>query len=190
MKVPTAAGSRGTVCVFGGSRAGHSEQYAAAARQLGQVLVAEHLTAVYGGGHVGMMGHLADAMLAAGGHVIGIIPDFMIARELQHPGVADMRVVTSMHERKALMSDLADAYIAMPGGLGTWEELLEVMTWAQLDLHRKPMGLLNTGGFYDPLLQLFRQSHESGFVDATDLDKLHVAPDAPLLVEFLVSNLK
>jgi len=140
------------ICVFAGSSAGGRPAYAEAARELGQALVGRGLGVVYGGGSVGLMGTLADAVLAAGGEVIGVIPGPLARREFAHAGLTRMHVVGSMHERKALMASLVDGFVALPGGFGTFEETLEVLTWSQLGIHRKPIGLLNTAGFFDPLL--------------------------------------
>ena len=129
-------------------------------------MVARGSGLVFGGGCVGLMGAIADGVLAAGGHVIGVIPHALVARELAHRGVQDLRVVASMHERKALMAELSDGFVAMPGGFGTFEELCEVITWTQLGLHRKRCGLLNVAGFYDPLLQLFDHAAAGGFHQA------------------------
>ena len=152
------------VCVFCGSSRGMRSAYRAAAEALGRELARREIGLVYGGGNVGLMGVLADAVLAEGGEVIGVIPEALVARELGHAGVVDLRVVDSMHERKALMADLADGFIALPGGFGTLEEFCEVLTWAQLGIHPKPCGLLNVGGFYAPLLSLFDHAVEEGFV--------------------------
>ena len=152
------------VCVFCGSNSGARETYAAAARQLGLILVQEGLELVYGGGHVGLMGAIADSVLANGGRVIGVIPEALVARELAHRGVSDLRVVHSMHERKALMAEIADGFIALPGGFGTFEEFCEILTWAQLGLHTKPCGILNVDGYYDPLLDLFDRGVAEQFI--------------------------
>ena len=152
------------VCVFCGSSAGIRAEYRAAAEQLARELAARRIELVFGGGCVGLMGILADATIAAGGHAIGVIPHTLVAREIAHRGLPDLRVVSSMHERKAMMADLADGFIAMPGGFGTFEEFCEVVTWTQLGLHRKRCGLLNVGGFYDPLLALFDRASEEGFI--------------------------
>nr|MBI3613672.1 TIGR00730 family Rossman fold protein [Nitrospirota bacterium] len=155
------------ICVFCGSREGTGPAYAAAARALGGLLAGEGIGLVYGGGGIGLMKLLADAVLDAGGNVTGVIPHALTIQEIAHPRVTDLRVVGSMHERKALMAELSDAFIALPGGYGTLEEFCEVVTWAQLGLHRKPCGLLNVAGFYDPLLaQLDRQVAE-GFLSPT-----------------------
>ena len=152
------------ICVFCGSSSGTRPEYADAARALARELVARRLGMVYGGGTVGLMGVVADAMLAAGGDVVGVIPHALMAREIGHPGVTALHVVDSMHERKALMADLADAFIALPGGVGTLEEVFEAITWTQLGVHRKPCGLLNVAGFYDGLLQFMDHAWAEGFI--------------------------
>ncbi|MDE3035898.1 MAG: TIGR00730 family Rossman fold protein [Nitrospirota bacterium] len=152
------------ICVFCGSREGHKPVYAEAARTLGGLLAREGIGLVYGGGGIGLMKILADAVLDAGGSVIGVIPQALTVREIAHPRVADLRVVGSMHERKALMGELSDAFVALPGGYGTLEEFCEVVTWAQLGLHRKPCGLLNVAGFYDPLLAQLDYQVTEGFL--------------------------
>ncbi len=152
------------VCIFCGSNTGARGIYAQAARAVGTALVRRQVGLVFGGGCVGLMGIVADTVLAAGGEVIGVIPEALVAKELAHQGVGDLRVVSSMHERKALMADLADAFVALPGGYGTFEEFCEVVTWAQLGLHRKPCGLLNVGRFYDPLLAFFDHAVVERFV--------------------------
>lgn len=140
------------ICVFCGSNTGTDPAYADAARQLGQLFAREGIGLVYGGGSVGLMGELADAVLAAGGEVTGVIPHALWAREIGHRGLTDLRIVDTMHERKAMMADLSDAFIALPGGLGTLEEIFEIWTWAQLGLHPKPLGFLDVNGFYAPLM--------------------------------------
>jgi hypothetical protein len=140
------------VCVFCGSSSGGDPAYAGTAARLGEVLARRGLTLVYGGGDVGLMGVLADAALAAKGNVIGVIPRALVDLEAAHRGLPDLRVVETMHQRKALMADLADAFIALPGGIGTLDELCEILTWAQLGIHRKPCGLVNVGGYFDGLL--------------------------------------
>jgi hypothetical protein len=140
------------VCVFCGSSPGGSPSFAALAERLGRELAGQGLGLVYGGASVGLMGRLADIVLGGGGEVIGVIPQSLVDMEVAHGGLADLRVVTSMHERKAVMADLADAFIALPGGMGTLDELAEVLTWAQLGLHVKPIGLLDTDGYFGPLL--------------------------------------
>ncbi|HVM51067.1 MAG TPA: TIGR00730 family Rossman fold protein [Candidatus Acidoferrum sp.] len=152
------------VCVFCGSNRGGNPAYAAAAEALGRDLVRRGIGLVYGGGNVGLMGVLAGSVLQAGGHVIGVIPEALMARELGHRGIQDLRVVGTMHERKALMAELADGFIALPGGIGTFEEFFEILTWAQLGLHSKPCALLNVAGFFDPLLRLFEHAIQEQFV--------------------------
>ena len=152
------------VCVFCGSSIGSRPAYRQAAEQLGALLVERGNELVYGGGNIDLMGVLADAVLARGGRVIGVIPSFMQAKEVAHHGLTELRIVNSMHERKAVMSDLSDGFIAMPGGFGTFEEFCEVVTWSQLGLQSKPCGLLNAGGYYAPLLELFDRAVREGFL--------------------------
>jgi uncharacterized protein (TIGR00730 family) len=142
---------QGKICVFSGSRRGARSEYAEAARGLGKALVARGYGLVYGGGNVGLMTVIADTVLELNGHVTGVIPDSLVTKEVAHQGLTDMRVVKSMHERKAVMAELSDGFIALPGGIGTMEELFEVLSWAQLGIHNKPCGLLNAGGYYRPL---------------------------------------
>jgi uncharacterized protein (TIGR00730 family) len=143
---------------------GRLPAYAEAATEMGRLLAQRGISLVFGGGRVGMMGVLADSVLAHGGEAIGVIPQALVERELAHSGVTDLRVVASMHERKALMAGLADAFVALPGGFGTFEEFCEVTTWVQLGLQQKPCGLLNVSGFFDPLLQLFDHATAEGFI--------------------------
>ena len=152
------------VCVFAGSNNGGQAEYLAAAQELGRALVQRHVGLVYGGARVGLMGALADAVLAARGHVTGVIPKALVAKEVAHEGLSDLRVVGSMHERKRIMTDLADGFVALPGGWGTLEEFFEVLTWAQLGLHQKPCGLLNVRGFFDGLLSFIDHSIDERFV--------------------------
>ncbi|MEN8158560.1 MAG: TIGR00730 family Rossman fold protein [Myxococcota bacterium] len=152
------------ICVFTGSSPGARPAYAEAAAELGRTLAGRGLELVYGGAHVGLMGVLADAVLAAGGRVEGVIPEGMVRREVAHDGLTKLHVVGSMHERKALMADLADAFVALPGGLGTLEELSEVLTWAQLGLHEKPCGLLDVAGYWAGLLAFLDHSVAERFV--------------------------
>lgn len=142
------------VCVFCGSNSGALPEYAHAARDLARLLVQRRMGLVYGGGNVGLMGVLADAMLEGGGEVIGVIPALLVAKEVAHHGVTELRVVQTMHERKALMSDLSDAFIALPGGFGTLDEFFEILTWSQLGFHGKPCGLLNVANYYDRVLAM------------------------------------
>jgi uncharacterized protein (TIGR00730 family) len=152
------------ICVFCGSSPGARQCYTAAATSLARYLAANGIGIVYGGGKVGLMGALADAALEAGGDIIGVIPQSLVEKELAHPGLPDLRVVGSMHQRKALMAELADAFIALPGGYGTFEEFCEVLTWTQLGLHRKPCGILNVEGYYDRLLELFDHALSEQFL--------------------------
>lgn len=146
------------ICVFCGSSPGGNVQYALVTKQLGETLARRELTLVYGGGNVGLMGMLADALLKAGGHVIGVIPQSLVDLEVAHIGLPDLRIVASMHERKAMMADLADGFIALPGGIGTLEEFCEILTWAQLGLHQKPCGLINVAGYFDHLMAFLDHS--------------------------------
>lgn len=152
------------VCVFCGSSSGARPEYADAARETGRALVERGIELVYGGGKVGLMGIVADAVLEAGGRAVGVIPEALMAREVGHAGLSELHVVETMHQRKALMADLADGFVALPGGFGTYEEFCEVLTWSQLGIHPKPCGLLNVSGFYDPLLALFDHAVREGFV--------------------------
>ncbi len=153
-----------SLCVFCGSRPGDDPGYAEAARHLGRTLAERHTTLVYGGGHVGLMGVVADAALEAGGAVVGVMPRALVEREIAHTGLTQLHVVGSMHERKALMANLSEGFVALPGGTGTLEELFEVFTWAQLGEHRKPCGLLNVARYYDPLLNVLDQMVARGFL--------------------------
>jgi uncharacterized protein (TIGR00730 family) len=170
------------VCVFAGSNAGVRAEYREAAAALGRMLAERGLALVYGGAHVGLMGAVADAVLASGGRVTGVIPESLVAKEVAHGGLTELLVVSSMHQRKALMSDLADAFIALPGGWGTWEEFFEMLTWAQLGLHRKACGLLNILGYFDPLLSFVDHSIREGFVkrEYRSMICVDTAPDALL----------
>ena len=153
-----------SVCVFCGSHLGDDPAYEAAARALGETLAKAGIELVYGGGHVGLMGSVADAALAAGGQVTGVMPKALVEREIAHTGLTRLHVVGSMHERKATMSELSEGFVALPGGTGTLEEFFEVLTWAQLGEHGKPCGLLNVAGYYDPLLAVFDHMVNSGFL--------------------------
>jgi uncharacterized protein (TIGR00730 family) len=152
------------ICVFAGSSPGARPAYRAAAVALGTAMAARGLDLVYGGAHVGLMGAVADAVLAGGREVTGVIPEALVSRELAHTGLTDLRIVQTMHERKAIMADLADAFVALPGGWGTFEEFFEALTWAQLRIHQKPCGLFNVAGYYDPLLTFLDHSAAEGFV--------------------------
>jgi hypothetical protein len=154
------------ICVFCGSSPGRRPDYARAATELGALLARRRIGLVFGGGKVGMMGLLAQAALEGGGEVIGVIPRFLHEKRVAFAGLSDLRVVGSMHERKALMAGLADGFVALPGGLGTLEETFEMLTWAQLGMHGKPCGLLDAGGFFAPLLRFLDHVTEEGFIDA------------------------
>jgi uncharacterized protein (TIGR00730 family) len=171
------------LCVFCGSRAGNDPSYAEAARRLGAGIAARGWGLVYGGGHVGLMGVLADAARQAGGHVIGVIPRALVEKELAHAGLEDLRVVASMHERKALMASLADAFLALPGGYGTLEELFEIVTWAQLNFHAKPILLLNTAGYFDSLLNWVDHAIAAGLIRSKHRNLLRVEDDPEAALE-------
>lgn len=177
------------VCVFCGSRDGGDSAFADATRELGLFLVSQGCQAVYGGGRVGLMGVLADTMLRAGGHVIGVIPEYLATIELTHPNVPDMRVVGSMHERKALMLELSDAFVTLPGGFGTMEELFEVISWQQLRLHDHPVGVLNVNGFYDTLEQQVCVMADSGFLYPEYVESLIIDDSVAGLMERLEQSI-
>jgi uncharacterized protein (TIGR00730 family) len=175
------------VCVFCGSKHGVRPEYAEAAGAMGETLAAGGIGLVYGGGRVGLMGVVADAVLEAGGEAIGVIPDHMSDREIAHFGLTELRIVGSMHERKALMYELSDGFAALPGGLGTLEELFEITTWSQLGLHAKPTGLLDVGGFYTPLVGFLDQLVTEGFVSERHRRLLRVATDPVTLLARLAA---
>ena len=167
-----------SICVYCGSRLGSNPAFADAARQVGTLIGQMGWQLVYGGGRAGLMGTVADAALAAGASVIGVIPQSLMEREVGHAQLSELHVVQTMHERKALMAERADAFIALPGGIGTFEELFEVWTWRQLGYHRKPVGLLNSGGYYDRLLAFLKQTADDGFVTLPQHDLLLTSSDA------------
>jgi uncharacterized protein (TIGR00730 family) len=171
------------ICVFCGSSPGRSQQYVASARAFGRALAGRGVGVVYGGASVGAMGALADAALAAGGEVVGVIPEQLVDREIAHRGLSQLHVVTDMHERKALMADVADGFVALPGGAGTLEEFFEVWTWAQLGLHTKPLGLLDVDGYYQPLLRFINHMVTEEFLDAAHSDMLVVASDPVVILD-------
>lgn len=152
------------ICVFCGSKSGNNELYTNAAREMGRSLAQRGIDLVYGGGRVGLMGALADAALLAGGAVIGVIPQSLVDREIQHTGLTELHIVQTMHERKTKMAELADGFVALPGGAGTFEEIFEQWTWAQLGIHQKPCGFLNTNGYFDPLRKMIGQMAGEGFL--------------------------
>jgi uncharacterized protein (TIGR00730 family) len=174
-----------SVCVFCGSNGGADPAYLTAAQTVGRGLAERGIRIVYGGGRVGMMGAVADAGLAAGGDVVGIIPQQIFDLEIGHTGLDDLRVVSSMHERKALMAELADAFVALPGGIGTLEELFEVYTWAQLGIHDKPLGLLDVAGYFEPLAAFLDHAVAERFLRAETRGMLAVADDFEGLLEAL-----
>ena len=176
------------VCVFCGSNFGEDLAYRQAAAELGNEIVRRGWGLVWGGGRVGLMGVVADAVLALGGEVVGVIPQMLATKELLHTGATQMHVAPTMHARKALMEELADAFVALPGGFGTFEELLEIITWAQLGLHAKPIGLFNVAGFYEPLLGLFEQAINRGFIKAKHRELIVAEPAAAPLLDRLVTH--
>ena len=172
-----------SVCVFCGSGVGNDPAYAEVARLLGRTLAESDTTLVYGGGHVGLMGVVADAALESGGEVVGVMPKSLVDREIGHSGLTELHVVHSMHERKALMSRLSEGFIALPGGNGTLEEFFEVLTWAQLGEHDKPCGLLNVAGYYDPLLKVFDQMVDKAFLKEEHRELVLVAGEPSALLD-------
>jgi uncharacterized protein (TIGR00730 family) len=175
------------LCVFCGSSSGVHPSYAQAAQTVARLLCRRGIELVYGGGNVGLMGTLADACLQAGGRVVGVIPQALADKEVAHTGLTELRVVSSMHERKSVMADLSDAFVALPGGYGTWEELFEVLSWSQLGIQRKACGLLNVNGYYDPLLELADKAVSQGFLREAHRDLLLSDDDPERLLERLSS---
>jgi hypothetical protein len=173
------------VCVFCGSQTGARPAYVAAARELGALLARRGIAVVYGGGHVGMMGALADSALAAGGRVIGVIPQHLMRPEVAHQGLTELLVVDSMHTRKRTMAGRADAFVVLPGGYGTFEEMFEMVTWRQLRLQAKPVGLVNTDGYFDHLLAFLRHAVQQQFIRPQHAELLCVEPDAAALLDRL-----
>ena len=152
------------ICVFCGSSEGSNPIFREAAQELGRALVDRRIGLVFGGGGIGLMGALADAVIAGGGEAIGVIPAALATKEVAHGSLAEMCIVKTMHERKAMMADLADIFLALPGGMGTFDELFEILTWAQLGIHRKPIGLLNVNGYFDPLIYMVDHAVREGFI--------------------------
>ncbi len=175
------------ICVFTGSNPGVRPEYAQAARELGKELAGRKIGVVYGGASVGLMGILADAALAAGGEVIGVIPQGLFQREIAHRNLTQLHEVKSMHERKTLMADLADGFIALPGGYGTFDELFEITTWTQIGLHSKPIGLLNVADFFDPLLNLIAHASREGFIPANNMHLMMRSENPVHLLELLAT---
>ena len=174
------------IAVYCGANPGASALYADAARAMGRALVARGLGLVYGGGHVGLMGTIADEVLRLGGQVSGVIPQQLVERELAHPGLSRLFVVKDMHERKAMMAQLADGFVALPGGMGTLEELFEMLTWSQLGIHAKPVGVLNVDGFYDQLVGFIAHAKEQGFIKPQHAGLMMVDTDPGALLERLI----
>ena len=178
-------GTSRSVLVFTGSRHGADPAYAAAAEALGAEIARRGCWLVYGGGRVGLMGVVADAAMEAGGEVLGVIPDHLQTEEVAHPGLTDLEITGSMHERKARMYELADAVVVLPGGLGTLDELFETLTWNQLGLHQVPVGILDAAGYWRPLVELLDRSVEAGFVDAAQIAAITVGSEPVLLLDAL-----
>lgn len=176
------------ICVFAGSSRGARPEYAAAARTLGIELAGRGLELVYGGGNIGLMGVVADAVLDRGGRVTGVIPERLADLEVAHREVSELRIVDTMHERKAVMAELSDGFIALPGGIGTLEEMFEAVTWNVLRIHDKPCGLLNVGGYYDGLLQFLRHTVDERFFKAKYFDRLLAEPRADRLLDRFVRH--
>ncbi|HVG20131.1 MAG TPA: TIGR00730 family Rossman fold protein [Blastocatellia bacterium] len=175
------------ICVFCGSSSGASPAYLESARRLGEIIAGKGIGLVYGGAKCGLMGAVANAAIENGGEVIGVIPEALIEKEIAHVGVSDLRIVGSMHERKMLMSDLADAFIAMPGGMGTMEEFCEILTWAQLGLHKKPCGLLNVEDYYHHLISFFDHAVAERFVKPEHRSLIVIDEEPQRLIERLES---
>jgi uncharacterized protein (TIGR00730 family) len=173
------------ICVFCGSSSGTRQNYQQAAQAVGRLLCRRGIELVYGGGNVGLMGVLADACLNEGGRVIGVIPQALADRELAHTGLTELRIVSSMHERKALMADLSDAFVSLPGGYGTWEEFFEVLTWSQLGIQSKACGVLNVDGYYDPLIAMADKALSEGFIRPVHRDSLLSDADPERLLDRL-----
>jgi hypothetical protein len=173
------------ICVYCGSSTGHNPCHREAAAELGRSAARREITLVYGGGHVGLMGVLADAALGAGGRVIGVIPQSLVDLELAHRGLTELRIVTTMHQRKALMADLAEAFIALPGGIGTLEELFETWSWGQLGIHAKPCGLLNVDGYFAPLLSFLDAAVRQGFVQPVHRAMIQIGGETESLIDRL-----
>jgi uncharacterized protein (TIGR00730 family) len=176
-----------SVAVYCGANAGANEMYTQQAQEMGRVLAERGMTLVYGGGRVGLMGAVADSALAHGGKVIGVIPDFLVAKEVEHRGVTELHIVKSMHERKLLMADLAEGFVAMPGGYGTMEELFEVLTWGQLGLHKKPIGVLNVAGYYDHLLRALDHMADEDLLRRENRNQLLSNPDPNGMIEEMLA---
>ena len=175
------------ICVYCGSNPGKSAEFLASARTLAGELVQRDIGLVYGGASVGLMGEIADTVLAGGGEVIGVIPQALVDKEVSHPGLTELKIVNSMHERKEIMADLSDGFIALPGGLGTIEEIFEVLTWAQLGFHHKPCALLNVKGYYNQLTQFLNHAAAEGFIADTHREMLLVGEHPHSLLEVMAT---
>jgi uncharacterized protein (TIGR00730 family) len=175
------------LCVFCGSSSGNNPAYANAAEHLGRELAAAAIGLVFGGGRVGLMGALANAVLAAGGRAVGVIPKSLVEREIAHTSLTELHIVNSMHDRKALMADLADAFVLLPGGFGSWEEFCEIFTWLQLGIHRKPCAILNVAGYYDSLIAQASRAVSDGFLPASHLESLIIETDPRSLLSRLAT---
>lgn len=175
------------ICVFCGANYGKRPSYRESARRVGEILAKQAITLVYGGGNVGLMGALADACLENGGRVVGVIPRALAEKEIAHRNISEMHVVGSMHERKAMMADLADAFLTLPGGFGTWDEFCEALTWSQLGLQKKACAFLNVDGYYDALLAMAQRAAEDGFIQPEHRELLLVDTDAERIIERLQS---
>jgi uncharacterized protein (TIGR00730 family) len=176
-----------SICIFCGSSTGKNSSYTSAAVECGKLLAQRELTLVYGGGNIGLMGEIAHSVISRGGKAIGVIPQFLVDKELVYHDLTEVRIVESMHERKATMAELADAFIAMPGGFGTLEETVEVLTWAQLGLHRKPIGLMNIDGYYDYLNHFFDHMVSEGFLMRECKDMLLIMEGPAAMLESLTT---
>lgn len=176
-----------SVCVFCGANFGRRPAYVEAARAFGELVARRGLRLVYGGADVGLMGALADAALEAGGEVVGVMPQALMAREIGHPRISRLEVVPDMHTRKARLAELSDAFVALPGGIGTMEEVFEVWTWGQLGFHRKPVGLLNVAGYYDALSAFFRHAVAEAFLQEAHREMLVVTDDADAMLDTLAA---
>ncbi len=177
-----------SVCVYCGSSSRAGERHFEAARRTGRIIAGRGLTLVYGGSHVGLMGALADTAMAAGARVVGVIPQSLVAKEVAHTSLTEQHVVESMHDRKALMNELSDAFIALPGGFGTLDELFETLTWAQLQFHSKPIGLLNVDGFFDGLLKFCDRAVEDRFIHPAHRAMIHVGADPGALLDEMANH--
>ncbi|MCB1160600.1 MAG: TIGR00730 family Rossman fold protein [Leptospiraceae bacterium] len=181
---------KNAICVFCGSSPGTEESYSQAAEELAKALAKNGLSLVYGGGSLGLMGKMADVVLGNGGTVVGVIPEFMSQKEVMHRGLSEIHIVSSMHERKALMGNLADAFICLPGGVGTLEEMFEVISWLQLGIHNKPVSILNIDSYYDKLLDFLQYSVEKGFIRQENFERIIIDTDPERLLYSIYDSSK